>query len=117
MDNLKRLKGCFTQDFGGWITHSNNKKAQELVSELLATGPHFDWDKFELLEFECLQEILNVLIKYPEADYFWYTSKNGYLFYHIPEEEPSPVPSESLRVDKSKVRALLRDIKIDSILV
>ena len=115
MDTLEQLKQCFTEDFTTWIGRSNNRKAKELVSEMLNLGPTFNWNKFHYFEDECLQEILNIILRESKADYFWYTDK-GELYYYIPKDELESVPSDSLRVDKDKIKALLRDIKINTIL-
>ncbi len=116
MDILNQLKQCFTEDFTEWLSRSNNTKAQGLVSELLSNGPTFDWSKLHQLEKECLLDILDILLREPTADYFWYDIQRSELFYQIPKDEPSPVPEDSLRVDKDKIKSLLRDIKINTIL-
>lgn len=96
MDTLYQLKECFTEDFAKWLSRSNNP-------ELLANGLTFDWNKFHQLEKECLQDILDILIREPKADYFWYGVQRSQLFYDIPTDE-SPVPGDSLRVDKDKIK-------------
>jgi len=133
MDTLYQLKQCFKEDFTQWLSRSNTK-AQGLVSELLSNVPEFDWSKFdqlllewELIEKECLQDILDILLREPKADYFWYSIKQiqytdryamtrSELFYQVPTDEPSPVPVDSLKVDEDKIKALIRDTKINTIL-
>jgi hypothetical protein len=100
------IKDCFKEDFTGWLLKSNN--------------PNVD-------ENECLKDILDILLREPLADYFWYTypvvkgtlsdrylNSDSRLVYSLPKDEA--VPSESLRVDGEKVKAFLRDYKIESIL-
>jgi hypothetical protein len=78
-------------------------------------------------EKESLEEILDILLREPLADYFWYTypvvkgtlsdrylNSDSRLIYSLPKDEA--VPSDSLRVDSDKVKAFLRDYKIESIL-
>ena len=96
------IKDCFKEDFTEWLLKSNNPFVNEK---------------------ECLKEILDILLREPEADYFWYTypvvglkgtDKNSRLIYSLPKYEV--VPSDSLRVDGDKVKSFLRDYKIESIL-
>jgi len=100
------IKDCFKEDFTGWLLKSN---------------------KPNVGENECLKEILDILLREPQADYFWYTypvvkgtlsdrylNSDSRLVYSLPKDEA--VPSDSLRVDSDKVKAFLRDYKIESIL-
>ena len=103
------LRDCFKEDFTQWLLKSNNRSVNEK---------------------ECLKGILDILLREPEADYFWYTypvvaeieliyhnrgiSDSSRLIYSLPKDEV--VPSDSLRVDKEKVKSFLRHIKIESIL-
>ena len=98
------LRDCFKEDFTQWLLKSNNRSVNEK---------------------ECLKGILDILLREPEADYFWYTypvvhykgsnaAVDSRLIYSLPKDEV--VPSDSLRVDKEKVKSFLRHIKIDSIL-
>ena len=96
------LRDCFKEDFTQWLLKSNNRSVNEK---------------------ECLKGILDILLREPEADYFWYTypvvglkgtDKNSRLIYSLPKYEV--VPSDSLRVDGDKVKSFLRDYKIESIL-
>ena len=100
------LRDCFKEDFTQWLLKSNNRSVNEK---------------------ECLKEILDILLREHEADYFWYTypvvaviynnrdiSDSSRLIYSLPKDEV--VPSESLRVDVDKVKSFLRHIKIESIL-
>jgi hypothetical protein len=105
------IKDCFKEDFTGWLLKSNN----HCVSEK-----------------ESLKDILDILLREPLADYFWYTypvvaqieliyhhrgkssDTDSRLIYSLPKDEV--VPAESLRVDGDKVKSFLRDYKIESIL-
>ena len=68
------------------------------------------------IEGESLSEILDVLIKEPEADYFWYSYDNyqNKLTWVLPHHQV--VHSESIRVDKEKVKMFLREYKLNKIL-
>jgi hypothetical protein len=91
------IKDCFKEDFTVWLLKSNNPNINEK---------------------ESLQEILDILLKEPLADYFWYTypevSKNSRLIYSLPKDEVVPVGA--LIVDSNKIKAFLRNYKIESIL-
>lgn len=97
------IRDCFKEDFTGWLLKSNNPNVNEK---------------------ECLKEILDILLREPLADYFWYTYteqglsgpkvSSSRLIYSLPKYQL--VPSDSLRVDGDKVKSFLRDYKIESIL-
>jgi hypothetical protein len=126
--DAKNLLDCFNESFDDWLVKSNHSKINE-IKELLISfqidddsvlhNPtskikvFSDWEKIRL---ESLSEILNILLRKPEADYFWYTYKenNNILTYSMPHD--SVVPSSSLRVDKKKIKIFLREIKINGIL-
>jgi len=97
------------QGFTQWLLQSNNTKIGTYLGE-----DHKDM----LVQFEreSLQDILDILIREPLADYFWYTypSNGGQLCYSLPGDVV--VPSGALRVDKEKIKPFLRDIKIQSLL-
>lgn len=112
---LNRLKDClYSVDYGEftyWLLNSNcNRINPPYIKEEMHKS------MTEYIENQCLGEILNVLINNPEADYFWYTypENGGKLTWSEPDHDV--VPSNSLRVDKQKIKALLRDIKIDELL-
>ena len=110
MYQLDQLKSCFETNFTQWLLKSNNPKI----------GPYLKEDRFknmlERVEKESLNEILNILIQQPLADYFWYgyPENGGELLYSLPQHEV--VPAEALRVNKDKIKVFLRDIKIDILL-
>ena len=106
------IKDCFKEDFSQWLLKSNNRSINEK---------------------ESLQEILDILLREPEADYFWYTypvvaqieliyhhrgklsDTDSRLIYSLPKDEV--VPSEALRVDGDKIKSFLRNYKINSIYI
>jgi hypothetical protein len=110
MVNFENLKDCFESDFTIWLLSSNNPKV----------GPYLSEDRFvnmrNRVECESLMEILDVLIREPEADYFWYTYKEhgGGLIYALPHHDT--VHSNSIRVNKEKVRIFIRDCKLQKLL-
>lgn len=97
------------QGFTQWLLQSNNPKIGNYLGE-----DHKDM--LVQVERESLQEILDILIREPLADYFWYTypEHGGELCYSLPHHDV--VPGDSLRVDKEKIKVFLRDIKIQTIL-
>ena len=109
------LRHCFRvefpvqtgREFTEWLLKSNNPK----VGPYLGEG-RFN-DMLAQVEKESLQEILDILLREPLSDYFWYgyPEHGGRLTYSLPSPD-QPVPSDALRVDK----IFLRDIKIESIL-
>lgn len=112
------LKDCFREDFPvhpgcgftEWLLKSNNPKV----------GPYLGEDRFKdmlsKVESESLQEILNILLREPLADYFWYgyPEHGGKLSYSLPHHDV--VPGGALRVDKEKMKVFLRDIKLETLL-
>ena len=107
---IERLRECFTEDFTQWLLKSNNPKV----------GPYLGEERFTnmrlYVEGESLKDILDILLREPEADYFWYTYKEhgGGLTYALPHHDV--VPSGALRIDKEKMKVFLRDIKIEILL-
>ena len=105
---MEGLKECFIfsreEDFTKWLLRSNNPKVGPYLSEERFTNMRIH------VEGESLQEILDILLREPLADYFWY-GYGGKLSYSLPH-----VPGDALRVDGEKIKAFLRDIKIESIL-
>jgi len=110
IEELKELRDCFSEDFTEWLLKSNNPKV----------GPYLREDRFtnmrNYVEGESLSDILDVLIKEPEADYFWYTYKEhgGGLTYALPHHDV--VPGGAIRVNKEKVKVFLRNIKLNFLL-
>lgn len=104
------LKYCFREDFSIWLLKSNNPKV----------GPYLGEDRFKdmlsQVENESLSEILDILLREPLADYFWYgyPEHGGKLSYSLPHHDV--VPGNAIRIDKEKIKIFLRDIKIESLL-
>jgi hypothetical protein len=98
------------EGFTRWLLSSNNPKV----------GPYLGEDRFKdmlaQVEEESLQEILDILLREPLADYFWYgyPEHGGKLSYSLPHHDV--VPGHAIRVDKEKIKVFLRDIKIETIL-
>lgn len=109
-----RLKDCFKEDFTSWLVTSNHPKIVQVdfsdSNFVSLEYPH----NLNLVEEESLQEILEVLLREPLADYFWYgyVDHGGKLYYTLPSPVPQPVPGDSLRVDKDRIKMFLRDYKI-----
>ena len=117
---LDELKSCLyeptygtggmgaNKDFENWLLKSNCSKI----------GPYLKEDRFinmrQEVVYTCLQEILDVLMRSPQADYFWYSYNGGGLTWTEPHQEE--VPADSLRVDKEKIKVLLRNIKINQVI-
>ncbi len=104
---IHQLKHCFTEDFLMWLSHSNNPKIKPYVNHQ---------SKLDIIAEEALQDILNILLREPLADYFWYSypEHGGKLSYSLPHHDV--VPGDGLRVDKQKIKIFLRDFKLNSIL-
>jgi hypothetical protein len=121
---IERLRHCLYPEFpvkigegfsnleklSVWLLSSNNPKV----------GPYLGEDRFKdmlaQVEEESLQEILDILLREPLADYFWYgyPENGGKLSYSLPHHDV--VPANALRVDKEKMKVFLRDIKIEILL-
>jgi hypothetical protein len=104
-----------SQGFTQWLLQSNNPKIGTYLDGFNRLKDRHK-DMLVQVERESLQEILDILIREPLADYFWYTypSNGGQLCYSLPGDVV--VPSGALRVDKEKIKPFLRDIKIQSLL-
>ena len=107
------LKDCFKEDFILWLVKSNKPKSH-LHN---VTGMEYQLLLNKLVQ-ESLSEILDILLKEPGADYFWYNHPEygSKLTYSIPSDGWGPVPGDALRVDKEKIKVFLRDIKIETVL-
>jgi hypothetical protein len=111
-----RLKDCFKEDFTSWLVKSNHPKIVQVdfsdSNFVSLEYPH----NLNLVEEESLQEILDILLIHPEADYFWYTyPENGSgLTWALPYHEV--VPSNGIRVDGDKIKMFLRNYKIEKLL-
>ncbi len=112
------LKDCFKEDFTTWLVKSNHPKIVQVdfsdSNFVSLEYPH----NLNLVREESLQEILQVLLREPLADYFWYgyPEYGGSLSYTVPCSDVQTVPGDSLRVDKDKVKMFLRNYKIEKLL-
>ena len=109
------LKNCFRvefpvhpgREFTEWLLKSNNPKIKPYITHQ---------SKLNKVVEESLGEILDILLREPLADYFWYgyPEHGGKLSYSLPHHDV--VPGNSLRVDKEKMKVFLRDIKLEKLL-
>ena len=105
--------GC---EFSEWLLKSNNVGTNLYFQK----KPYLSEDRFKdmltQVEEESLQEILDILLREPLADYFWYgyPEHGGKLSYSLPHHDV--VPAGSLRVDKEKIKIFLRDYKLQTLL-
>lgn len=101
------LKDCFREDFSIWLNNSNHPKIKPYITHQ---------SKLNKVVEESLQEILDILLREPLADYFWYgyQEHGGKLSYSLPHHDV--VPANAIRIDKEKMKVFLRDIKIESLL-
>ena len=101
------LKDCFREDFSIWLNNSNHPKIKPYITHQ---------SKLNKVVEESLQEILDILLREPQADYFWYgyPENGGKLSYSLPHHDV--VPGNAIRIDKEKIKVFLRDIKIETIL-
>ena len=102
-----KLKDCFREDFSIWLNNSNHPKIKPYITHQ---------SKLNKVVEESLQEILDILLREPLADYFWYgyQEHGGKLSYSLPHHDV--VPGNAIRIDKEKIKVFLRDIKIESLL-
>ena len=96
------LRDCFEEDFSDWLE------------------TNFSKDIDDDTEDEVLNDILEILLKEPEANYFWfgYGEHGSKLSYTSSDKWDTmrEVPMDFLRVDKEKIKSYLRDLKIESVL-
>lgn len=103
---LLGLKQCFTQNFTQWLEKSNHPHISSLRKGIRISF-------LPITELEALQEILDVILVEPDADYFWYDYRDK-LTWVTPEQEE--VHGQSIQFDKDKIKSFLRDIKLNTIL-
>ncbi len=103
---LLGLKQCFTQNFTDWLEKSNHPHISSLRKGIRISF-------LPITELEALQEILDVILAEPDADYFWYDYRDK-LTWVTPEQEE--VHGQSIQFDKYKIKSFLRDIKLKTIL-
>jgi hypothetical protein len=135
------LKNCFSEDqhyfsskntpiekrFNKWLWKtSQNPKVEKAYSYYrnfyplkwnTETEDHFNHMLIQV-EKESLQEILNVLLIEPLADYFWYDHDDGKLSYSVSTRtriQHKTIPGHSIRVDEEKIKIFLRDYKLNKL--
>lgn len=119
-DELSKLRLCLYSnnklyvEFYRWLLRSNSKKVNQYLQINSDIFKNESKEILDRVQTESLKEILDILIKHPQADYFWY-NYDGELTWSEPDEYVE-VPADSLRVDGEKIKALLRDIKINQLL-
>jgi hypothetical protein len=116
------LKDCFREDFPvhpgcgftEWLLKSNKPKVGSNFF-LRYIGEERFKDMLAQVEEESLSEILDILLREPLADYFWYgyPEHGGKLSYSLPNHDV--VPGGALRVDKEKIKVFLRDYKLEKL--
>ena len=85
------------------------KEQKKINSETSVLG------KCREIQESVLNQILEVLLIEPEADYFWYGYPDyGSKFsYSLPHHDV--VPADALRVDKEKIKSFLRNWKLEKL--
>jgi hypothetical protein len=119
---IEELKSCFKEDIDNWLFKSNNPKVYDFQLNCREFKPMHFMNQMKNLNFqeivnESLSEIIDILLREPDADYFWYGYREngpGKLTYSTPDHDV--VPDDALRVDREKIKIFLRDIKINQIL-
>ena len=104
---IEELRHCFREDFSIWLNNSNHPKIKPYITHQ---------SKLNKVVEESLQDILDILLREPQADYFWYgyPEHGGELSYSLPDHDV--VPGGAIRIDKEKIKVFLRDIKIQTLL-
>ena len=101
-----KLIDCFKEDFLTWLSNSNNPKISPFI---------IHQSKLNVVAEESLKDILDILLREPEADYFWYgwPENGGELLYSLPHH--AVVPGDALRVDREKIKVFLRNCKLEKL--
>lgn len=106
------LIDCFREEFLDWLAKSNNPKIKNWNG---IEGNLKHLKHLQMVREESLSEILDILLREPLADYFWYgyPEHGGKLSYSLPHHEV--VPGDALRVDKEKIKVFLRNYKLEKL--
>lgn len=124
------LKECFHSGKVGvsssgaflrFLAHSNHPEIVKVKEQKKDYLGHIDelgtpvLDKCKEIEVHVLNEILDILLREPEADYFWYgyPEHGSKLSYSLPHHDT--VPSGALRVDKERIKSFLRNWKLEKL--
>ena len=111
------------EGFTEWLLKiSNNPKVQKAYLGELDSDKEWEDrlnDMLDQVVKESLEQILDILLKEPTSDYFWY--EEGYLSYSVPSNRTFQkfivnVPSNAIRVDKQKIKIFLRNYKLQTLL-
>jgi hypothetical protein len=102
--------------FTKWLSITNHKFFYKKSTRILygdnAEGVR---DEIKLVTLNTLSDILDILLREPLADYFWF-NHHGELTYLPPSTEIRPVPGDSLNLKRDKIKRFIRDIKINKII-
>ena len=132
-NDLIRLCDCFEFDrmldidlptdftsftvFTKWLSISNRKFFYKKSTRILyGDNSEEVRDEIKLVTLNTLSDILDILLREPLADYFWLHSYDGKLTYLQPSTEIRPVPGDSLKIKRDKIKIFIRDIKINKII-
>lgn len=113
------LKDCFKEDFINWLVKSNHpfvsKKMSNEKSPIYPEKSPIYPETLNNAVTQSLNEILQVLLIEPQADYFWYgyPDHGSKLSYSLPHHDM--VPGDALRVDEEKIKAFLRNWKLEKL--
>ena len=122
MEYTEQLKNSFllsyrnSDGFNEWLWHSNSAVVK-IIKDNMYLKLEFDRIYLEDLpkhQEDVLEQILDILKREPNADYFWF-SYTGELTYTLPSNEVQVVPGDAIRVDKEKIKSLLREIKLNEL--
>lgn len=122
MNYTEQLKNSFllsyrnSDGFNEWLWHSNSTVVKSIKDNMYLK---LEFDRIYLEDLpshqeDVLEQILDILKRYPNADYFWFTY-TGELTYTLPSNDVQEVPGDAIRVDKEKIKSLIRDIKLNQI--
>ena len=125
MEYTEQLKNSFllsyrnSDGFNEWLWHSNSTVVKSIKDNVYLKLKDVDFDQIYLEDLpkhqeDVLEQILDILKREPNADYFWF-AYTGELTYTLPSNEVQPVPGDAIRVDKEKIKSLLREIKLNEI--
>ena len=106
------LIDCFREEFLDWLAKSNNPKIKNWNG---IEGNLKHLKHLQMVREESLSEILDILLREPLADYFWYgyPEHGGKLSYSLPHHDT--VPGDALRVNKEKIKVFLRNYKLEKL--
>ncbi len=111
------LEDCFNTSFFDWVIDSNYPKSIKYWDKITHSFNKMSQITQKELEDDIvkgsLEEIYDVLKREPLADYFWYTH-DGKLTWTTPDSKLAP--GDSLRINKEKIKAFLREEKLNELL-